>query len=73
MCYTSPMIRETIATELARRGWAKAELARRSGVQRPQVVNYLSGRRDARGETLEKLLQALKLEIRPQRGKGAAT
>lgn len=66
--YTTDMnIRQDIQIELQRCGISQAELGRRSGVLRHRVNEYLTGKREVCTNTLERLLDALEMEIRPER------
>ena len=44
-------------------GWTQAELAKRSGVARPQISAVETNRTDIKGSTLLKLLNALDCEL----------
>lgn len=47
------------------KGMSQAQLAELSVMTRPRVTSYLSGKRDVYGETLERMMNALDLEVRP--------
>jgi len=65
------VIRDIVMAELERRGMAQAELARRAGMLPHRVHEFLRGKRDIYVETLERILDALELDIRRRRrGKG---
>lgn len=61
-------IRAAVRAEVERAGWTHAELAERAGLPRPRVTEYLAGRRDMTGANLDRLLEALGLELRSKRG-----
>lgn len=60
-------IRAAVRAEVERAGWTHQELATRTGLPRPRVTEYLTGRRDMTGASLDRLLTALGLRIAPQR------
>ena len=60
-------VHEIIRDELRRRGWSQRELCRRTGMLPHQLCEYLSGNRDLYVNTLQRILKALELEIRPAR------
>lgn len=62
-------IRRFLNDELERRGMTQRELCRLTGILPHRVSEYLSGKNDIRVETLERILKALDLEIRPRRRK----
>jgi len=58
-------IRRIITDELRGRGWSQRELCRRAGLLPHQLCEYLNGSRDIYAETLQRILEALQLEIKP--------
>jgi len=60
-------MRQIIRDEMQRRQWSQSELARRCGLLRHRVCEYLNGTRDVYVETLVRILDALELEVRPRR------
>lgn len=63
----SEEIRIAIIAERDRRGWSNTELARQSGMHRTAIAAYLSGAKDIETKTLERLLDALGLELQPKK------
>lgn len=57
--------RQIIRDELERRQWSQRELCRQTGLLPHRVCEYLNGGRDIYVDTLQRILEALKLEIRP--------
>lgn len=57
-------LREIIRGELVRRGWSQRELCRRTDLYPHQVCDYLSGNKDFLGETLQRIMDVLELEVR---------
>ena len=55
--------RKTIKDELTRRGMTQSRLAELADMMIPRVSDYLRGKRDVYGETLERMLKALNLKI----------
>ena len=69
-------LRKSIAERMVARGVTQAHLAKLSGTLQHKISNYLSGVADMRGETIERMMVALDLEVRPavrrhKRRKGA--
>lgn len=61
-------IRAAVRAEVARAMWTQQELADRAGLTQPQVSAYLAGRKDLNGQSLDRLLTALGLDVtRPAR------
>jgi transcriptional regulator with XRE-family HTH domain len=60
-------VREIIRDELQRREWSQRELCRRADMLPHQLCEYLNGNRDIYVDTLQRILEALELEIRPLR------
>ena len=58
-------LRKAILNELERRDMTQAELSRLTGILPHRISEYLSGNRDMYGESLDVILDALDLEIRP--------
>ena len=58
-------IQEIIRKELLWRGWSQRELCRRTGLLPHQLCQYLNGNRDIYAETLQRILDALELQILP--------
>lgn len=56
-------IRRAILAEMDRRGWSQSELGRRAGIAQQQIQRYLSGKREARTDTVERILATLRLKI----------
>ncbi len=56
-----------IRDRLDRIGMTQAELAELAGMTEPRVSDYLNGKRDVYAATLNRMLEALNLEIRPTR------
>lgn len=51
---------ERLEQEIARRGWSKVELARRSGIDKESIYKYLRGETDQpRGSVMQKLADAI--------------
>lgn len=63
----SEKIRKLINDERSKRGWTHQQLADAAGMQRPSVTAYLSGAKDIETKTLERLLDALGLELQPKK------
>jgi transcriptional regulator with XRE-family HTH domain len=57
-------IRKIVTEELVRRKWPQSELCRKTGLLPHRVAEYLSGQRDIYVDTLQRILDALQLEIR---------
>lgn len=57
-------IRKIIMDELVRRQWSQGELCRQTGLLPHRVAEYLSGGRDIYVGTLQRIMEALDLEIR---------
>ena len=64
-------MRQVIRDEMQRRQWSQSELARRCGLLRHRVCEYLNGGRDIYVETLVRVLDAMELEVRPRRRRKA--
>lgn len=60
------MIRDAINDERARRGLSPRALAIEADTTPSIVSRYLSGTKELRSDTLEKLFEALELEVRPK-------
>ena len=60
-------IRQIIGTEMQRQGMTQIALEELTGILQHRISEYLTGKRDVNAETLQKILEALKLEIRPAR------
>ncbi len=58
------MIRETVQSELERRGWSGYRLAQESGVAYTTLAHWLAGDRDMTGARIEAVLAALRIELR---------
>lgn len=61
-------IRRIIIEAMRQQGMSQRRLAGQAGLTQPRISDYLLGKRDVQGETLNKLLEALDLEIRPKKG-----
>ena len=67
-------LRATIEDELTRRGWSRYQLAKivqdeiDDEIGSTTIYDYLAGRSDCGARTVEALLCALDLEVRPVRG-----
>lgn len=59
--------RRAIAAEMKRQGVSQMELERRAGVLQHRISDYLRGVQDVRAETLQRLADALGMELRPKR------
>lgn len=59
--------RDAVRAEMERRGLTIVELAEAAGVSRANLSNWLNGKREARTETVDALLDYLGLEIRRSR------
>lgn len=57
-------IRSAIVSAVAARGLSHAELARLSGMTRPQVSEYLAGKADVNAATAGRMMAALGLEVK---------
>lgn len=62
--------RQIIQEELSRRAWTGYRLGKESGVPIRSVQAYLAGQVDMSGGRLERLCDALGLELRPKRKPG---
>lgn len=51
---------EWLLDEMEKRNWSQADLARRAGLTRAAISNYVSGKRP-NGEAIDKLAKALQL------------
>ena len=60
-------LRKIIKDEMQRQGVSQTKLQEMTGILQHRISEYLSGRRDVTAETLRKMLEALKLDIRPRR------
>ena len=60
-------IRQIISDEMDRQGVTQTRLQQMTGILQHRISDYLNGKRDVNAETLRKMLEALKLEIRPRR------
>ena len=60
-------IRRIISDRMTERGVTQTALQQMTGVHQVRISDYLTGKRDVNAETLRKILEALKLEIRPAR------
>ena len=49
-----------LLTEIKKRGWSQAELARQSGLTRAAISNYIAGQ-SPNGEAIDKLAKAFKM------------
>ena len=63
-------IREIIKVEMQRRGVTQVELQEMTGILQHRISEYMTGKRDVNAETLQKILEALKLEIRQAQKRG---
>lgn len=61
--------RSIIKRELDRRGWTIHRLVNESEVGRATVYDYLNGDREIQTDSLERICQALELELR-RKGEG---
>lgn len=57
--------RSIIDAERTRRGLSVAALARAADVPRPNLQNWLSGKRGIHADSLERVAHTLKLRLRP--------
>jgi DNA-binding phage protein len=57
-------LRATITAAVRADGRSISAIARAAGIHEAHLHRYMSGRRDATGRTLDKLLAALGLELR---------
>ena len=60
-------IRQIVKDEMQRQVVTQMALQDMTGILQHRISEYLSGKRDINAETLERILRALKLEIRPVR------
>ena len=62
-------IRTTIKTRLASLGISQAELARRcdNKPSQPRINRYLAGKVDMSGKHIERIADALEMEMRPMK------
>lgn len=58
-------LREIIRAAVAADGGSQAAVARRAGITPARLCDYLAGRRDLTGESLDGLLAALDLAVGP--------
>ena len=58
------MLRETIKAEARKQGLTVYKLALAADLQRTQLMRYLRCETDLHGENIDKLLKALKIELR---------
>jgi len=52
---------------MSEKGVTQLRLHRLTGIPQPRISDYLTGKRGVTDETLRKVLEALKLEIKPAR------
>jgi len=57
------MIRETIKSKMKELGINQSELSRRTGERKATISEYLSGKREARAGTIEKMLHELDIRL----------
>jgi transcriptional regulator with XRE-family HTH domain len=62
-----PDFRESIREAMQSQCLSQAELARRAHVGQPRLSEYLAGRRDLTGDTLERVMEALAIRFVPQK------
>ena len=60
-------IRRIIRDEMDRQGITQTQLQEMTCILQHRISDYLTGKRDVNAETLRRMLEALKLEIRPKR------
>ena len=60
-------IRQITMDEMQRQSVTQTDLQEMTGILQHRISEYLTGKRDINAETLQKILEALKLEIRPVR------
>lgn len=65
------MIREAINTAREEQGVSIAALAVMSGISRPNVSRYLAGLKDLQGASIDRLCDALDLELGPRKSRAA--
>lgn len=58
------MIRQAVIAEMERRGVGQRDLADLTGIAQPNLSRWLSGRASASERTIERVMQALGLEVR---------
>lgn len=63
----TPRIRETVQAEIDRRGYTIQEVADLSGSTREQLSRWLSGKQRAREDVLQRIFDALGLEVKRNR------
>ena len=56
-------LRQTIVEAMERRGWSRAELSRRSGVDEAVVNRYCNGDRDILTATADRLCRVLRIRF----------
>jgi len=66
-------VRAAVARELRRRKMPQSELARKSGMTAPQLSRWLHGDNAIRTHTLERIMDALSLNLTRQRVKGQSS
>ena len=59
------MIREMIQEEIRRQALTRAEVVERAAMPVPALCNYLNGKKQLRGDTLERLFDVLGIELTP--------
>lgn len=64
---TSPDIRAAVRAEMDSRQYTIAEVARLSGVPRPNLSGWLAGKTDLRVTSAEQVMQVLGLDVKPVR------
>ena len=62
-------LRETVQAELDRKGWTPYRLAIEAKVGQQVIHRWLTGKTHLRSDNLERVLDALGLEVRPKRGR----
>jgi DNA-binding Xre family transcriptional regulator len=58
------MIRDPIKEEMKRRGWTTYRLTQETGLGKATVYDFLSGDREIQTDSLERICEALDLELR---------
>ena len=57
------IVAANVKREMEARGWTQAELARRASLYQPRISELLSGEKDARLTTLEKVASAFGITV----------
>ena len=62
-------LRQIVKDQLQSQRLTQTALHELTGIRPHRISDYLTGKRDVNAETLRKMLEALKLDIRPKRNR----